>query len=167
LKAGRSFSIETTLSGHSHLATIGEARGLGYRIELNYVGTGDVTINLERIRRRVAAGGHDVPEADVRRRYERSLMHAPSVVATADYIMIFDNSGEEMLASIGKLVRLINIATSRRGRSRSPTLYVKEVNVSRKADLLRKRTNESGVQPMRSAVRRSIIGTLLKTALPH
>ena len=81
--AGRSFSIETTLSGRSHIATTSEAQALGYRIELNYVGTGDVTINLERIRQRVAAGGHDVPEADVRRRYERSLVNAPNLAASA------------------------------------------------------------------------------------
>jgi predicted ABC-type ATPase len=100
LKAGRSFSVETTLSGRSHLTMIDEARALGYRIELNYVGTDDVSINLERIRSRVAAGGHDVPEADVRRRYERSLLHAQSVVRMADYVMLFDNSGAEMVPII-------------------------------------------------------------------
>jgi predicted ABC-type ATPase len=96
LKAARSFSVETTLSGHSHLTMIDEAQALGYRIELNYVGTNDVSINLERIRSRVAAGGHDVPEVDVRRRYERSLRHAQSVVRMADYVMLLDNSGAEM-----------------------------------------------------------------------
>jgi predicted ABC-type ATPase len=102
LDAARSFSVETTLSGHAHRSMIAEARTRGYRIELNYVGTCDVTINLERIRLRVAAGGHNVPEDDVRRRYERSLVHAPTVAATADYVMLFDNSGPEMVPIIDR-----------------------------------------------------------------
>ena len=102
LGAARSFSVETTLSGQAHRAMIAEARARGYRIELNYVGTSDVTINLERIRLRVEAGGHDVPEDDVRRRYERSLVHAPTVAADADYVMAFDNSGPEMVPIIDR-----------------------------------------------------------------
>jgi predicted ABC-type ATPase len=69
----------------------------GYAIELVYVGTADVAINLQRIRQRVAAGGHDVPEADVLRRAKRSFDHAPEIVPLADNIAIFDNSGDEML----------------------------------------------------------------------
>jgi predicted ABC-type ATPase len=102
LGAARSFSVETTLSGQAHRAMIAEARARGYRIELNYVGTSDVTINLERISLRVEAGGHDVPEDDVRRRYERSLVHAPMVAAAADYVMLFDNSGPEMVPIIDR-----------------------------------------------------------------
>jgi predicted ABC-type ATPase len=84
LTASRSFSVETTLSGHSHVTTVTKERALGYRIELYYVGTGDVEINLERIRQRVAAGGHNVPEVDVRRRYERGLVNTPSINCLSD-----------------------------------------------------------------------------------
>ena len=76
---------------------IENARTRGYAIELVYVGTADVAINLERIRQRVAAGGHDVPEADVVRRAKRSFEHAPEIVPLADNIAVFDNSGDEML----------------------------------------------------------------------
>jgi predicted ABC-type ATPase len=102
LEAGQSFSVETTLSGRWHLAMIADARARGYRIDFVYVGTSDISINLERIRSRVAAGGHNVPEADVRRRAIRSLEHAPALVAMADYVMVFDNSGSEMLSIIDR-----------------------------------------------------------------
>ena len=49
------------------------ARNRGFEIVLIYIGTEDVEINLTRIRNRVLAGGHDVPEEDVRRRYKRSF----------------------------------------------------------------------------------------------
>jgi predicted ABC-type ATPase len=48
-----------------------EARSTGFELVLVYIGTQNVEINLARIRNRVLAGGRDVPEADVRRRYER------------------------------------------------------------------------------------------------
>jgi len=62
---------------------------------LVYIGTDNVEINLGRIRDRVLAGGHDVPEADVRRRYERSLANLPIAVKRADHTILFDNSTEE------------------------------------------------------------------------
>jgi predicted ABC-type ATPase len=49
-------------------------------------------INLVRIRRRFIGGGHDVPEADVRRRYERSLKNLIIAAHIADFVMLFDNS---------------------------------------------------------------------------
>ena len=47
---------------------------------------------MERVRRRVLQGGHDIPERDIRRRYGRSLANAPVAVALADRASILDNS---------------------------------------------------------------------------
>ena len=69
----------------------------GFDVELVYVGTADVKINLDRILDRVAAGGHDVPEADVRRRAKRSIENAPAAAALCDFVFVFDNSGDKML----------------------------------------------------------------------
>jgi predicted ABC-type ATPase len=97
LDSGTSFSVETTLAGQLHFRLIRDARARGYRIELAYVGTSNVAINLERIRQRVAAGGHDVPMEDVIRRAERSFAHAPRTATLADAVAVFDNSGELMV----------------------------------------------------------------------
>jgi predicted ABC-type ATPase len=64
-----SFVVETTLSGHTYLQMMLDARIRGFEVVLVYIRTENVEINLARIRNRVLAGGHDVPEGYVRRRY--------------------------------------------------------------------------------------------------
>jgi predicted ABC-type ATPase len=71
-----------------------EARSRGFEIVLVYIGTENVEINLARIRNRVLAGGHDVPEEDVRRRYRRSFKNLPVAINRSDHVILFDNSTE-------------------------------------------------------------------------
>lgn len=100
----QSFAVETTLAGRNYLQMMLRARSQGYSIVLVYIGTDDVEINLLRIRHRVLAGGHDVPETDVRRRYTRSLMNLSKAVAQADHAILLDNSTDEgyrLVAVIG------------------------------------------------------------------
>jgi predicted ABC-type ATPase len=78
-----------------------DARSTGFEIVLIYIGTESVEINLGRIADRVLAGGHDVPEADVRRRYARSLKNLPIAISRADHAIIFDNSSEQGYQPIG------------------------------------------------------------------
>jgi predicted ABC-type ATPase len=72
-----------------------DARNRGFEIVLVYIGTENVEINLARIRNRVLAGGHDVPEKDVRRRYNRSYQNLPIAIRRADLSILFDNSTED------------------------------------------------------------------------
>ena len=90
-----SFAVETTLSGKSYLQTMIDARARGFEVVLVYIGTQSVEINLARIHNRVLAGGHDVPEEDVRRRYKRSFENLPLAIKRADHTILFDNSTEE------------------------------------------------------------------------
>ena len=51
-------------------------------------------LGLARIRDRVEAGGHNVPEPDVRRRYPRSLRNMFALYGPEmDTVHFFDNSG--------------------------------------------------------------------------
>ena len=90
-----SFAVETTLSGHNYLQMMLDARERGFDVALIYVGTSDPSINVARVANRVSLGGHDVPEVDIRRRYERSLLNLPIAVARADMSIIFDNSSPD------------------------------------------------------------------------
>ena len=90
-----SFAVETTLAGKHYLQMMVDARIRGFEIVLVYIGTESVEINLARIRNRVLAGGHDVPESDVRRRYQRSFENLPIAIDRADHTILFDNSTEE------------------------------------------------------------------------
>jgi predicted ABC-type ATPase len=101
LRDGHSFAVETTLSGKNYLQMMLDARSTGFEIVLIYIGTESVEINLGRIADRVLAGGHDVPEADVRRRYARSLKNLPIAISRADHAIIFDNSSEQGYQPIG------------------------------------------------------------------
>lgn len=103
LRRRESFTVETTLSGKNYLDMMLRARTLGFEIVLVYIGTEDVEINLLRIEKRVLAGGHDVPEADVRRRYLRSLENLPVAVRRADHTLLFDNSTDDGYQLVGLL----------------------------------------------------------------
>ena len=48
-----SFSVETTLSGSTYLKMLVEAKTLGYRTRLFYIGTEDLSINISRVKARV------------------------------------------------------------------------------------------------------------------
>lgn len=66
------FSFESTLSGRTYVERIGRWKAEGYRIEIVYLRLDTPEIALKRIASRVRQGGHDVPAADVRRRFIRS-----------------------------------------------------------------------------------------------
>lgn len=95
LRKGESFAVETTLSGKNYIETIRRARVLSFSIRLVYVGTSDPQINIHRIERRVIGGGHHVPDADVRRRYRRSMANLVIAAHLSDFAVVFDNSSRE------------------------------------------------------------------------
>ena len=91
----RTVVVETTLAGKTMLLVMDQARSAGYRIELHYVSVNSVAQALDRIANRIAMGGHDVPEGDVRRRFARSLANLPAAVARSDETRIYDNASPE------------------------------------------------------------------------
>ena len=95
MQAGVSFAFESTLSGRTYLTLIRRARASGYRVHLFYLWIPSAELALARIRDRVESGGHDIPEADVKRRYARTLRNLLLSYRTeADSLHLFDNSGE-------------------------------------------------------------------------
>ena len=90
--AGRSFVVETTLAGQGTLRLMRAAQRAGYTISLHYVCLASPDQSVRRVRNRVARGGHDVPEDDIRRRFTRSLANLPLATALADEAQLHDNS---------------------------------------------------------------------------
>lgn len=88
-----SFVIETTLTGKSELDLMRAAASAGYKVNLIYIGLGDVGYSIGRVRSRVASGGHDVPLADLLRRFPRSQGHIHAAMTLSDRVLLFDNSG--------------------------------------------------------------------------
>ena len=89
---GISFNQETTLSGRSIVNNIKKAKKLGYEVHLYYVGVDSVEIALDRIKKRVAIGGHGIPEHDVRRRYKNSFENFGEILPFCDVVVIHDNT---------------------------------------------------------------------------
>jgi predicted ABC-type ATPase len=93
IDSGSTFAMETTLSGRAQLRLIERAHAGGLAANLLYFSARDPVICLERIARRVAEGGHDVPEEIVRRRFARSLANLPSYLAACDLWRVYEASG--------------------------------------------------------------------------
>ncbi|MFN0101969.1 MAG: zeta toxin family protein [Bryobacteraceae bacterium] len=92
---GRSFLLETTLSGNREARVVAEARQRGYQVDVIFVCVGDVRLNILRVQLRVEQGGHFVPEEDIRRRYDRSLENLRAIIPLSNSAVLFDNSGGE------------------------------------------------------------------------
>lgn len=67
------FAFETTLSGKSYVSFLDELKKKGYSINIFFLWIPNVELALNRIKDRVASGGHDVAAVDVRRRFQRGI----------------------------------------------------------------------------------------------
>ena len=88
---GISFTQETTLSGQRPLRMIREARDAGYYVRLFYVGISSAEEAMKRIENRVAKGGHDIPRADVLRRFDERNEALAKVLDHVDEAILYDN----------------------------------------------------------------------------
>jgi predicted ABC-type ATPase len=91
LDARESFAFETTLSGRHELSLMRQAAGLGYKVNLVFIALGTPDLSIGRIVQRVLDGGHNIPAADVKRRYTRSMENLPEAVRLADRAFLIDN----------------------------------------------------------------------------
>ena len=91
----QTIGVETVLSTPKYRRLVDKAKRHGFEVRLIYVFVRSAELQLERIRLRVAKGGHDVPETKVRERRERSFDQLGWFLAQADAAWIFDNSGAE------------------------------------------------------------------------
>ncbi len=89
---GLSFNQETTLCGASIMKNILRAKSLGYYIEVHYVGVASAEVAKERIKMRVAMGGHGIPDADVDRRYVESFRKLKEIMPLCDELTLYDNT---------------------------------------------------------------------------
>ncbi|OEU44408.1 MAG: Zeta toxin family protein, partial [Desulfobacterales bacterium S7086C20] len=102
---GESFAFETTLSGRGYGCMIPEWQAIGYRVKLIFLSLPNVEMAIERVATRVAQGGHDVPEAIIKRRFEAGIRNFNKIYKSlVDAWILCDNLGEapDMLEQGGK-----------------------------------------------------------------
>lgn len=101
--AGEDFVFETTLSSLGYARKLPEWRARGYYVSLVYLRLENVEASIARVARRVADGGHDIPEEIIRRRFGRSktcLIHYKNLVN--EWYLYDSLQGEFSLADSGK-----------------------------------------------------------------
>jgi predicted ABC-type ATPase len=92
MSAGESLVTESTFSHPSKLDLIRRAKALGYQVAVYHVNVGSADFAVSRVAAREADGGHPVPEANIRARYERNQPLIREAVRMADWAFVFDNS---------------------------------------------------------------------------
>ena len=68
VRKGESFAFETTLSGLAYVKQIKQWRAQGYHVSLFFLSLPDAEMAIARVAERVRQGGHDIPQAVIRRR---------------------------------------------------------------------------------------------------
>ncbi len=92
LHTGVKFSFETVFSHPSNLEIMRQAIQEGYKVYLYFVSTESPEINKQRVKARVAKGGHSVPEERIETRYYRSLGLLFEASQLCHQVFYFDNS---------------------------------------------------------------------------
>ena len=86
------FAFETTLGAATLPSLLLEAARSGFEIHIWYAGLATAEQHIERVKTRVRFGGHDIPEADIRRRFDKSRLNLVSLLPIITSLRLFDNS---------------------------------------------------------------------------
>ena len=89
-----SYAFESTLAGRTIPALLLDAVRAGIEVVIWFVGLSSPEHHIARVRARVAAGGHDIPEEIIRRRWDDSRRHLIALMPHVAEIRVFDNSEE-------------------------------------------------------------------------
>ena len=86
------FAIETTLATRSYVRLVHRAQQLGYRVHLLFFYLETEQQAIERVAQRVSNGGHDIPEADIRRRFKRGISNLVNLyIPICDVVYVLNN----------------------------------------------------------------------------
>jgi len=96
------FAFETTLASRSFVPFLNNLQEHTYRIHLTYVALNSPDLAVARVKKRVASGGHNIPEADIRRRFKNSKQNLVELyLPLVDSWDIYDNSDEPIKVAEG------------------------------------------------------------------
>ncbi|WP_297847283.1 zeta toxin family protein [Mycobacterium sp.] len=117
---GLDFTFETTLGGNTMSGLLAEAAGRGIEVRVFYVGLESADTCIERVRKRVHGGGHDISEADIRRRYRHSLINLVKLLPLLTELRMYDNSAAADPAA-GQAPKPVLVLHMDRGRIVGPS----------------------------------------------
>jgi predicted ABC-type ATPase len=108
LKQGKNFAIETTLSTRSYKQLVSKAQEQDYYVTLLFLYLPSPQMAVERVKVRVAEGGHNIPTDVIVRRYEKGLSNFFNLYREiVDEWMLIENSGEAyQILAIGNKIEI-------------------------------------------------------------
>jgi predicted ABC-type ATPase len=113
------FTFETTLGGTTMPRLIADAAARGIEVHVFYVGLASADAHIERVRQRVRAGGHDIPEEAIRRRYRHSRLNLVHLLPVLTDLRVYDNSATAYPAA-GQAPEPVLVLHMQRGRIVGP-----------------------------------------------
>ena len=93
------FVFETTLGARTIPQLLARAATDGLAVKIYFVGLASVEQHLRRVAARVAAGGHDIPAAKIRERWENSRLNLIRLLPRLAELMVWDNSADADFAT--------------------------------------------------------------------
>jgi predicted ABC-type ATPase len=88
------FAFETTLGGDTITLLLEKALAAGIAVRSWYAGLSSPELHIARVRSRVTKGGHDIPEGDIRRRYNSGRLNLIHLLPKLTELRLYDNSEE-------------------------------------------------------------------------
>lgn len=90
----QSFAVATTLADRSYSRMIQKWQEAGFRVTLWFLRLPSADISIERVAQRVRQGGHYIPDAVVRRRFDAGIANLAQIyTAIVDDWAAYENSG--------------------------------------------------------------------------
>jgi predicted ABC-type ATPase len=86
------FAFETTLGGATITRLLADAMDAGTDVHVWYVALNSPELHIARVQARVSRGGHDIPERDIRRRYDASRHNLIELLPRLASLRVYDNS---------------------------------------------------------------------------
>lgn len=94
LRRGSTFAFETTLGARTIPDLLLAGASAGARVHVWFVGLAAPELHLQRVRDRVLAGGHDIPEERIRARFDSSRANLVRILPGLTSLRVYDNSIE-------------------------------------------------------------------------
>ena len=90
------FSFETTLSGRAYAPLLREMRAAGYRIRLDFLWIPTLDLTRDRVKQRVAKGGHGIPDEVQQRRFLLGVRNLAGLYRPlVNHWRLYENTGKE------------------------------------------------------------------------
>ena len=91
---GLDFAYETTLGANTMPRLLRAAAQKGVEVFVWCAGLSSPELHIARVKARVMKGGHDIPEADIRRRYQHSRLNLIHLLPHLAALRVYDNSAD-------------------------------------------------------------------------